>query len=86
MPVIFENEKFLNEMKNMGTRIHFFLYEILLLRFSECFLGEITESFDQYLKLVSKYDGVITDFKSVAEGYIAWRKRFQSKNDSFSVH
>ena len=81
-----ENEKFFDEMKNTGTRIYFFLYDILPLRFPDYFPDYITENFGQYLRFISKYDGVITDSKSVAEEYTVWRKNnFYPKNDHFFI-
>lgn len=73
-------------MKQAGVRLYSILYDLIPLTHSEYCPNAIVIGYRRWINVVSEFNGVIADSRSVAEEYRLWRQEHWNKNDDdFSI-
>ena len=80
-------KQFLNAIHLNGTRIYFVVYDLLPLYFPKAFPETVDYLHAQWLKQISKYDGIFCISKAVADEFTYWaKKNIPSLSPSFTVN
>lgn len=73
-------------MKQAGVRLFTIIYDLIPLTHGQYCPQDIVESYQKWIYVISEFDGVIADSRSVAEEYRLWRqKHWNKQDDDFSI-
>ena len=87
---IIAQEKYLTELSQYGVKIYFVIYDMLPIFFPQFWPPEhaVKKAHEEWLKVISKYDGAICISKSVANQFTKWLSKQDNTfvKKSFSVN
>ena len=72
-------------MKQAGVRLFTIIYDLIPLTHAQYCPRGIVEGYREWIHVISEFDGVIADSRSVAEEYRQWRNTHWKKNAPFSI-
>ena len=76
----------LRAMKQAGVRLFTIIYDLIPLTHSQYCPQDIVEGYQKWIHVISEFNGVIADSKSVADEYRLWRlENWNKKDDDFSI-
>ena len=70
-----KQKQFLNALHLNGTKVYFVVYDLLPLFFPKAFPDTVDKLHEEWLKQISKYDGVFCISKAVADDFNIWAKK-----------
>ena len=74
-PIIVPQQRdFYHTMRRQGVRVKFVVYDLLLIHLACCFPEGGTRQFEDWLKVITEYDGAVCISKAVADEVGAWVK------------
>lgn len=68
-------EKYLMNAKFAGTKVYTFVYDLLPVTFPDYFPEGTFEKHNEWLEIISRFDGIIADSRSVAREFYIWREK-----------
>ncbi|WP_294485760.1 glycosyltransferase family 1 protein [uncultured Mailhella sp.] len=72
-------------MKHAGVRLFTIIYDLIPLTHGRYCPQNIVDAYQKWIHVISEFDGVIADSRSVAEEYRLWRQKHLPQNDDFSI-
>ena len=72
-------------MKQAGVRLFTIIYDLIPLTHGKYCPQDIVDGYQKWIRVISEFDGVIADSRSVAEEYRLWRNRHWQKEEDFSI-
>lgn len=69
---------FLSKMQRMGVSIFFMVYDLLPIEMPDHFVDGMKESFEVWLEIITRYDGVIGISRASADAVKDWRAKNRS--------
>lgn len=75
----------LSVMKKAGVRLFTIIYDLIPLTHGQYCPQDIVNGYQRWIRVISDFDGVIADSRSVAEEYRQWREEHGYKGDGFSI-
>jgi glycosyltransferase involved in cell wall biosynthesis len=82
-----KQKQFLNALHLNGTKVYFVVYDLLPLFFPHAFPETVDRLHAEWLKQISKYDGIFCISKAVADDFSIWAKEnVPNLSSSFEVN
>lgn len=85
--LVIQNQGFFDEIRSLGIRVYFVVYDLLPVRYPSYFRPEMESLHREWLKVVASVDGALCISKTVANDLQAWIDRNEAEAASaVSIH
>jgi glycosyltransferase involved in cell wall biosynthesis len=70
--VVIKNKDYFDYIRNLGVKVYFLIYDLLPILFTNYFPTGTSEVHQEWLSVLSQFDGVVCISRAVADQYIDW--------------